>query len=101
MCDEPWCVWIALDATGNLAGKKLGSVSWRTLKRELKRGHPVVVRVQFPVLGHFVVVDGYRRWRVVVVKDPDGARETEMSYWRLLYGYDHSGSWSHSYLTRP
>src|SRR5229473_8168414 len=57
-CDQPWWVHRALERTGNLALRHANPLSEREVRRELRRRRPIVVRVQFPQTGHFVVIDG-------------------------------------------
>jgi Papain-like cysteine protease AvrRpt2 len=106
--DDPLCnvkaaVYVALDHTGNLAARVPGPVPRRRLVRELARGRPIVVRVQYPDVGHFLVVDG-SRWlkdRRIRVHDPGYPRTVWLSVRSLRHGYDTFGTWTHTYQTCP
>jgi hypothetical protein len=92
-------VYEALEQTGNLGARIGQPVRWHQLVAELRRGRPVVVRIEYPGLGHFVVVDGYRFGRRLHVRDPKDGSIREISFATLRRSYNGFGWWSHTYLT--
>jgi peptidase C39-like protein len=98
-CDHPSHVYRALEATGNLALRHEGPVSREVLIAELKLGRPVVVRIQYPDVGHFVVIDGYGTMDTVHVRDPADESSRKLRIGALERHYNRTGTWSHTYFT--
>jgi Peptidase_C39 like family len=98
-CDHPSYVYRALEATGNLAFRHEGPVSRDVLIAELKLGRPVVVRIQYPEVGHFVVIDGYGVIGTIHVRDPADESTREIRIGSLERRYNRTGTWSHTYFT--
>lgn len=98
-CDWPSYVYRALEATGNLAFRCHGPVGRNALIAELKLGRPVVVRIEYPNTGHFVVIDGYRAASTIRVRDPADESTREMRISALERRYNRVGVWSHTYFT--
>lgn len=99
-CDRPCYVHRALEATGNLARRFEGQISRKLLIAELRQGRPVVIRIQYPELGHFVVIDGYRAAGTVRVRDPADQSTHKVQFGALRHRYNRLGKWSHTYFTR-
>lgn len=96
-CDRTAWVLHALEATGNFAARHVGPVAWDALIGELEAGRPVVARIRNDV-SHFVVIDGYRRYRAVRVRDPL-TESSLMVGWRRMRKNYRGGVWSHTYFT--
>jgi Papain-like cysteine protease AvrRpt2 len=85
--------------------KQRGSVSSDSVRGEIDSGRPLALRIGWAGghTGHFVVIDGYRSDGVewVAVDDPlNGVCDLPVS--TLTDGaYQQSGTWTHTYFTRP
>ena len=69
------------------------------MTEELRLGRPVIVRIQFPDTGHFVVVDGYRASGHLRIRDPNDGTVFEMRATALHDRYVGNGRWTHTYYT--
>jgi hypothetical protein len=99
-CDHPSYVYRALEATGNFAARFAGPISRDLVIQELKGGRPVVARIQYPDIGHFVVIDGYRVTGSLRVLDPADESKRNLAFAALERRYNRRGAWSHTYFTR-
>jgi len=99
-CDEPSYVYQALEVTKNLSARFKGPVGRDHLIGELRSGRPIVARIEYPGIGHFVVIDGYRRVGTVRVSDPADESKRHLMLQALVRNYNRRGVWSHTYFTR-
>jgi hypothetical protein len=107
-CNIPWYLQKALTRTGNLNAMSAGSLPYASVNAEIKHGRPLGCRIGWTLGGgHFVVIHGYINKHVgaatetwVEVADPwYGASSLPYNDFRTKY--QNSGSWTHSYTTRP
>jgi hypothetical protein len=104
-CNRPHVLDAPLSRANVLAPpKRTGSVSYSDIRGEIDAGRPVAWRIAWRGGGgHFAVIEGYQvqggRW--VAIDDPwYGASDVEVP--TLTGGkYQQTGSWSHTYFTRP
>ncbi len=104
-CNKPWYLDRALRRTGNLASFNSGTVPYGTVQQQINSRRALGVRIAWSGGGgHFVVLDGYSTGapgtQFVSVRDPIYGTST-YAYARFVNGYQGSGSWSHTYYTKP
>jgi len=88
--------------TGNLESWQSGTVEQPVLEGELARNCPVAIRIGWSGGGgHFVVIDGSATSNGTVhVQDPIYGT-SDISQGTLATAYQGTGSWTHTYFTRP
>jgi len=103
-CNQPNVLDAPLSRAGALDHKDRGRADFDTIRREIDAGRPLAWRVGWSGGGgHFAVIEGYQEagdeW--VAVEDPwYGASDVSVA--ALTDGvYQGSGSWTHTYFTRP
>jgi hypothetical protein len=101
-CNKPWTLDTALGATGNLDGWQGGSVSQAVLEGDLVKTCPVGIRIAWSGGGaHFIIVDGATTSNSTVhVEDPIYGT-SDIAYNTMATKYQGTGSWTHTYFTRP
>lgn len=100
-CDRQWYLDEALALVRHGAGHGRGALSLTAVLRELRRGDPIGVRIDWgDGSGHFVLLcGGDPRNGEVVVEDPARGRLT-MHLDKLAEGYNDRGVWAHHYFLR-
>lgn len=103
-CNQPNVLDAPLSRADVLDHKQQGSVGYDMIRQEIDAGRPLAWRIRWNGGGgHFAVIEGYQgfgdEW--VAVDDPwFGAIDLPVS--TLTGGmYQGTGSWSHTYFTRP
>jgi hypothetical protein len=103
-CNQPNVLDSPLNRAEVFDHKQGGPVAYDSIRNEIDAGRPLAWRIGWTGGGgHFAVIEGYQRvgaeW--VAVDDPwYGASDVPVS--SLTGGaYKRSGSWTHSYFTRP
>lgn len=103
-CDQPNVLDNPLNRAEVLDHKQKGPAAYDVIRNEIDAGRPLAWRIGWSGGGgHFAVIEGYQRigdeW--VAVDDPwYGASDLAVS--TLTGGlYQGSGSWTHTYFTRP
>jgi hypothetical protein len=103
-CNQPNVLNAPLDRADVLDHMQNGSVGYAVIEQEIDAGRPLAWRIGWNGGGgHFAVIEGYRtdgeEW--VAVDDPwYGASDVAVT--TLTGGmYQGSGSWTHTYFTRP
>ena len=101
-CNVAWYLDRALGATGNLDGWQGGTVSQAILEGDLVKTCPVGVRIAWSGGGaHFIIVDGATTSNSTVhVEDPIYGT-SDIAYNTLVTKYQGTGSWTHTYFTKP
>jgi hypothetical protein len=101
-CNVPWYLDQALGQTGNLESWESGHADLTTVEGDLVRTCPVGVRIGWSGGGgHFVVIDGAETSNTTVhVEDPIYG-SSDIAYNTLASNYQGSGSWTHTYFTKP
>ena len=103
-CNQPNRLDDSLKRVGVLDHKQAGSVGYEVIRREIDAGRPLPWRIGWSGGGgHFAVIEGYQsggdEW--VAVEDPWWGR-SDVAVSTVLGGmYQGSGSWTHTYFTRP
>jgi len=93
----------ALAAVGHYDHMAAQVASFPTIEGQINGGRPVGVRVAWSGGGaHFVAVGGYRDipGPYVHVEDP-WYGPSDVAYSTLVSGYQTTGSWTHTYWTKP
>ena len=103
-CDTPNVLDAPLSRADVLDHKQTGSVGYDIIRREIDAGRPLAWRIRWSGGGgHFAVIEGYQSFgdEWVAIDDPlYGASDLPVS--TLTGGsYQGTGSWSHTYFTRP
>jgi len=103
-CDQTWYLEDVLGKTGHLASPPSGPADFRDIQNQIALKRPLCCRIGWPGDGgHFVAIRG---WTVgnsgtqyVDVQDPfyDSCPQ---SFSVFCSSYQHSGSWTDSYLTQ-
>lgn len=100
-CNQAWFLERALTRTNNLNDWQAGSLSASAIRSQLVAGRPLGVRIGWSGGGgHFVIVHGIDASSTVTVSDSIYGTST-MSLSAFKTKYQGTGSWTHSYLTRP
>jgi hypothetical protein len=102
-CNRPWYLDRALARTGNLAGRTAGTAPLSRIRSQLNAGRPVGARIGWAGCGgHFVMISGCLddATGMVEVRDPIYGT-SELSIAGFASSYQGSGSWTHTYYTRP
>jgi hypothetical protein len=100
-CNQVWFLERALTRTNNLNTWQAGSLSASAIRSQLSAGRPLGVRIGWSGGGgHFVILHGIDSSSTVTVSDPIYGTST-MSLSTFKTNYQGTGSWTHSYLTRP
>jgi hypothetical protein len=101
-CNKAWYLDKALSETGNLDGWQSGTVPQAILEGDLVKTCLVGVRVAWSGGGaHFIIVDGAATSNSTVhVEDPIYG-SSDISYNTLVSSYQGTGSWTHTYFTKP
>jgi len=86
--------------------KQRGSVGYDVIREEIDAGRALALRIRWSGGGgHFVVIEGYQSFgdEWVAIDDPDpGYTAVDLSFSALTGGmYRQTGSWTHTYFTRP
>lgn len=106
-CDQPWYLDRALKRSGNLNGVSSGTASFAQVVAAVNQNRALGVRIGWAGGGgHFVTVAGYDDSdpanQLVYVADPaPGTAPAWVAYNTLRNSYQGSGTWTHSYETRP
>ncbi len=93
----------ALSTVGHFDHMAGGAADFQTVDHEIDARRPMGVRVAWSGGGaHFVAIGGYRERPVqyVHVEDPFYG-PSDVPYSTLQNGYQGSGTWTHSYWTKP
>jgi hypothetical protein len=108
-CDQPNVLDKPLSHADVLDHKQRGSVGYDVIQQEIDAGRPLALRIGWNCDdgdcdgGHFAVIEGYQSFgdEWIAIDDPwYGADDLPLS--RLTKGmYQGSGSWTHTYFTRP
>jgi hypothetical protein len=103
-CNQPNVLDGPLSRVALLDHMQAGSVAYGVLGGEIDAGHPVAWRIGWSGGGgHFAVIEGYQssgaEW--IAVDDP-WYGPSDLAVSTLSNGtYQGSGSWTHTYFTRP
>jgi len=103
-CNVPNYLERALSTVGHYRGRKVGTITYSSVKNQIASDNPIGVRVEWPNGdGHFVAIFGWRETsdgrQYIWVGDPNkGLREILLSDLRTGYGED-DGKWTHSYFS--
>lgn len=102
-CNKPWYLTEALTKTGNFV-RYDNPLSFSDLQNELSTGRPIGCRIGWADgKGHFVVIHGCRTDQGINylrIDDPSaGKSETTENGFRTAYLG--TGSWTHSFITKP
>jgi Papain-like cysteine protease AvrRpt2 len=105
-CDQANVLDAPLSRADVLDHKQRGAVGYDVIRREIDAGRPLAFRVRWSGGGgHFAVIEGYRsvgdKW--IAVEDPEpGYTAVDLSFSTLTGDmYRGTGSWTHTYFTRP
>ncbi len=100
-CGRQWYLDEALALVAHGAGHGRGALSLAAVLRELRRGAPIGVRIDWgDGSGHFVLLCGCDpRNGEVVVEDPARGR-LAMHLNTLAEGYNDRGTWAHHYFLK-
>jgi hypothetical protein len=107
-CDAPNKLSTPLRRADVLDRMHKGAVDYDVIRREIDAGRPVGLRVEWSETngtskGHFIVIEGYQSSgdERVAVEDPQ-AGSFDLPFTTLTEGlYQGTGSWTHTYFTRP
>jgi hypothetical protein len=103
-CNVPWYLERALTRVGHLKTWAGAPATVVQIRREITAGRPLGARIGWASGGgHFVVLSGYSTaaaGNFVTVDDPIYGHST-ISLATFQSSYQGSGSWTHSYWTRP
>jgi hypothetical protein len=103
-CNQPNVLDSPLTRAEVLDHKQSGPAAYDAIRGEIDAGRPLAWRVGWSGGGgHFAVIEGYQRFgaKWVAVDDP-WYGSTDVALSTLTEGtYQGSGSWTHSYFTRP
>lgn len=100
-CDKDGYLDKALDETGNLDHWTSGAQSFATCRTQENNWRPLGARIGWSGGGgHFVVVSGTDSSQYVQIQDP-WSGESHIPYSIFVSKYQGSGSWTHSYFTKP
>lgn len=103
-CDVPWYLDRALQRVGHLNNWTNGSFPMAAIQPEINGNRPLAVRIGWNSGGgHFVVLSGFSSSPAgdfVTVEDPIYGQSTLLLS-TFQTAYQGSGSWTHSYRTRP
>jgi hypothetical protein len=106
-CNKPWTLNTVLTRVGHLASFTGASTSFTDLQTEIDNGRPLGVRIGWSGGGgHFNILSCYtwhpllRLLRSVHVEDP-WYGPSVWDYDTFRTAYQGSGSWTHSYKTKP
>jgi hypothetical protein len=103
-CDIPWYLDSALARVGHYNTYGTGPAPLPIIKTEIDNNRPLGVRVAWSGGGaHFVAISGYATspgGDVVTIDDPIHARSTLLLS-TFQSSYRGTGSWTHSYWTKP
>ncbi|HYU25687.1 MAG TPA: papain-like cysteine protease family protein [Thermoanaerobaculia bacterium] len=104
VCNVTWFLDRALTGLGNLAAFNGGTTPFANVVTQIGASRPLGCRIGWQGGGgHFVVIDGYTPGaanNVITVKDPIYGTSV-IPYQTFATAYQGSGSWTHSYLTKP
>jgi hypothetical protein len=112
-CNRTWFLNRALQRTSNYDATQscvspaspCGVLNFDIVVSEIKKGHPVGIRIGWEGGGgHFIVIYGYRddaSGRYYYVDDPINGRSPPLAEADLQGNYQYTGHWTHSYYTRP
>jgi hypothetical protein len=105
-CNQTSVLDAPLSRADVLDHKERGPVGYDLIRREIDAGRPLAFRVRWGGGGgHFAVIEGYQslgdEW--VSIEDPEpGYTAVDLSFSTLTGGmYRGTGSWTHTYFTRP
>jgi Papain-like cysteine protease AvrRpt2 len=105
-CDQVNVLDAPLRRADVLHRKERGSVTYHVIRQEIDAGRPLAFRVRWSGGGgHFAVIEGYQSsgdtW--IAIDDPDpGYSAVDLPVSTLTGGtYRGTGSWTHTYFTRP
>ncbi len=100
-CNIPWYLDRALSRTGNLSSWANGASTFATVQSQINSGRAHGARIGWSGGGgHFVMVTGYTDSQLLTVRDP-WYGTSYITYTTLKTNYQGSGSWTHSYFTKP
>ncbi len=102
-CNQDWFLDRALTRTSNLLNWATGTISFAVLRQQIDSQRAVGVRIGWNTGGgHFVVLDGYNtiNGQSVSVRDPWYGDST-YTYSSFSTQYQGTGSWTHTYKTKP
>jgi len=103
-CNVPWYLDRTLTRTGNYNTYGSGAATVAQIQTEINGGRPLGVRIGWlGGGGHFLVVTGFSNSGAVdyvTVQDPIYATST-LTYSAFCSSYQSTGSWTHSYWTKP
>jgi hypothetical protein len=106
-CNTPWTLNTVLTRVGHIASFTGSSTSFADLRTEIDNGRPLGVRIGWSGGGgHFNILSCYtwhpllRLLRSVQVEDPWYGTSV-WDYDTFRTAYQGSGSWTHSYKTKP
>lgn len=103
ICDKPWYLEKALQRTGNLENWNIGNVPFEVIKQRIDNEKVIGARIGWEDGGgHFVVIDGYNdnSDQFISIRDPLYGSST-YSFDSFKDAYLSSGSWTHTYSTKP
>ena len=102
-CNQPWYLDRALTRTDNFARISNGPASMSELRTQLDAGRPVGARIGWAGGGgHFVTISGCLDDAAGVLEVRDSIYGTsEIGIAAFRSSYQGSGSWTHTYFTRP
>lgn len=100
-CNIPWYLDSALIRTNNLNYWAGGASTYTTVEQQVNSSRPHGVRIGWSGGGgHFVIISGYTTGQVLTIRDP-WYGTSYITYNTLKTAYQGSGSWTHSYFTKP
>lgn len=109
-CNAPWYLDLALKIVNRLNVFSTGTISPDAIDGEMGQGRPVGVRTQWAGGGgHVLVLRGrYTLWDQTTQSYPNWVSasdpwygDSEVLYNTFLNSYQGSGTWTHTYTTKP
>jgi hypothetical protein len=104
VCNKTGFLDRALDGLGNLAAFNAGTTALATVTAQIGASRPLGARIAWAGGGaHFVVIDGYTPGAPgdpITIKDPIYGTSIIPSQ-KFATAYQGSGTWTHSYETKP
>jgi hypothetical protein len=102
-CNQGWYLDQALTTVGRFDHVQAQAASFQTVDSEIDAKRPLGVRIGWSGGGgHFVALGGYRELpqQYVHVEDP-WYGPSDVAYTTLETAYQGTGSWTHTYWTKP
>ncbi|WP_374653700.1 papain-like cysteine protease family protein [Phenylobacterium sp.] len=92
----------AFQRTGHLASWNSGTTAFAAIESQILQGRPLGIRVAWSGGGaHFICATGTEDNGLVWVSDCGSGTTSLVAYNTLVNSYNGSGSWTHSYFTKP